>query len=129
MALSEIFPRIRAVRLGSLPRARRGGPPYPARKPIRFTIADIRRTQKSVCPLLPGGRRDSLLIGHFLMVFASNRIHVAEAVTDSSTATPAVSMVYERYAPLKLAVCDCFADKTSSEVCVGALRWHAAWPG
>ena len=53
-ALLIAFPRIRAVRLESLLRARRGGPRHPARKPIQFTIADTRRTQKSVCPLLPG---------------------------------------------------------------------------
>ena len=58
-----VAPRIRAVRLESLPRARRGGPSYPARKPIRFAISDARRTHKSVCPLLPGcaeGHRSSL---------------------------------------------------------------------
>ena len=48
------FPRIRAVRVESLPRARRGGPRHPVRKPIQLAIADTRRTQKSVCPLLPG---------------------------------------------------------------------------
>ena len=37
--------RIRAVRLESLPRARRGGPPHPVSKPIRFAIAGTRRTQ------------------------------------------------------------------------------------
>ena len=38
------FPRIRAVRLESLPRARRGGPRHPARKLIQLTIADALRT-------------------------------------------------------------------------------------
>ena len=47
-------PRFRVIRLESLPRARRGGPSHPARKPNRLAIADTRRTQKSVCPLLPG---------------------------------------------------------------------------
>ena len=48
------FPRIRVIRLESLPRARRGGPRHPVRKLIRFAIAYTRRTHKSVCPLLPG---------------------------------------------------------------------------
>ncbi len=58
-------PRIRVIRLESLPRARRGGSRHPARKPIRFAIADARRTHKSVCPLLPEcaeGHRSSLPI-------------------------------------------------------------------
>ncbi len=47
-----VAPRIRVIRLESLPRARRGGPSYPTRKPVAFAIADTRRTHKSVCSLL-----------------------------------------------------------------------------
>ena len=59
-------PRFRVIRLESLPRARRGGPSHPARKPNRLAIADTRRTHKSVCPLLPecAGIQYSLVISH-----------------------------------------------------------------
>ena len=59
-----VAPRIRVIRLESLPRARRGGPSRPAGKPNRFAIADTRRTHKSVCPLLPecAGIQYSLVI-------------------------------------------------------------------
>ncbi len=50
--LVDAPPRIRAVRLESLSRARRGGPPHPARKLIRFAIADNCCTHKTNSPLL-----------------------------------------------------------------------------